>query len=130
MTEEKVVDARAERLMKWLKEMASSHPDWARTPLVDYGRAQMTDLSYSVGALLFDLLYRLVGQEEFNEIVGGYYQKYAESGGSTEQFVRHAKSIATANLDQLFDDWVYSARWLERIRQAKTAEDLISYYQR
>lgn len=58
-----VVDRRANQLIAWLRTSVQDHQDWRTVPLVDYGRARLTDLSYSVGALYFDLVYRLVGPE-------------------------------------------------------------------
>jgi aminopeptidase N len=119
---------RADRLIGWLRDHLARRPEWRDVPLSDYGRAQMTDLSYSVGALFFDLLYRTVGLDHFNRIVGGYYQERALSGGTTRDFVAHARRVAGARVDPLAQDWIFTTGWAQRIERAPSIEALAASY--
>lgn len=126
--------ARADRLLAWLRETAPRREQLTRVPLIDYGRAQMTDYSYSVGALLFHLLYGAVGPERFRAIVGGYSRQYAASGGSTRDLAAYAIRTAAAgtapvDLAPLFDDWVFTTGWWPAIRGGATYADLVRRYQ-
>ena len=96
--------------------------------MIDYGKANMTDLSYSVGALMFDLLYRLIGPDEFNAVIGGYYRKYSISGATTDDFVRYALTTSSFDLNKFFQDWVYTTNWVGRIRDAREISEIEAYY--
>jgi aminopeptidase N len=79
--------------------------------MADYGRIEMTDYSYSVGALMFYTMYRLMGHQAFTHLIGAYYQRYEAAGGGTDDFVRLAEQLSPVSLDRVFDDWLYSTRW-------------------
>lgn len=130
ITGELVVDPRATRLVEWLRGALPGHPEWRKVPLVEYGRAGLTNLSYSVGALFFDLLYRLVGQETFNRIVGGYAAEFGTRGGSTKDLAEVMRKTARMDLSQLVTDWLYTTAWVERIEQSTGIQDLAVYYRR
>jgi len=97
------------------------------TPMIEYGRRGATDYSYSAGELMFATLYDLVGEAEFNAIVGGYYQQFT-NGGSTLDFVALAKRTSSRNLGRFFDDWLFTTRWTEQLRTAGSIGELVSHY--
>jgi len=84
-----------------------------RVPFIDYGTRGMTGASYRVGDLMFATLYDVVGSERFNEIIGGYFQRFRD-GGTTRDFVGFATQ-QEPGLSRLFDDWLFSTRWTERL---------------
>ncbi len=102
------VEALAERLRIRLRTQFERDPRLGNTPPIDYGKEDVTDLSYRVGMLMFGVLYHLVGQEGLNELIGGFYQEHYASGASTTDFVARANSIAPLDLDSFFQDWLYS----------------------
>jgi hypothetical protein len=106
---------------------AASDSTVRKTPFVDYGKARMTDWSYSVGAVMFATLYDLVGEQEFNKIVAGYYQRFA-AGGSTRQFVEFAKGASTSDIAALLDDWMLTTRWTAVIANATSIQDITAHY--
>ncbi len=123
------VDARTTQLIDWLVQQLPDHPRWSKVPMVDYGREGLTDLSYSVGAVFFDLLYRLAGRDTFNAIVGRYYANYQKTGGSTEDFATLAIEVADAKyVSKLFHDWVFTTSWADRIVKIAGIEELVKYY--
>ncbi len=133
LTQEKLegaslLDKRAEKTAQRLVLRAGEEPRVRSVPMIDYGKAEMTGYSYSTGMLLFYSLYRLLGQEAFNAIVGGYYQKYQATGASTEQFVSYAKASAGRDLAPLFNDWLYSTRWYEILASGVKVQDLGARY--
>lgn len=115
------------RLIAWLKDVAPGN-GWSTTAMIDYGRAGKTDASYSVGQLMFYVLYRTVGPEEFRRIVGGFYQANAVSGGSTDDFVAYATDVAGPQLEPLFRDWVYTTAWWDLVREAHNVDQLVAHY--
>ncbi len=122
------VDERARKAALFLLERAAGEPRLKSVPMIDYGKEQITGYSYSAGMLMFSTLYRLVGQESFNAIVGGYYQKYQAAGGTTAQFVRHASAAARRDLTPLFDDWLSTTRWYQILSSGAKVEDLANRY--
>jgi hypothetical protein len=125
-----IVDARATQLVGWLRSMLPDRLAWRDVPPVDYGRHRMTDLSYSVGALFFDLLYRLAGPETFNAIIARYAADFGAIGGTTADFVDVVRATAGMDLSRLTDDWLYTTRWAERVDASTTIQDLEAYYRR
>jgi aminopeptidase N len=128
LTGERVVDARATLLLDWLRETLPARPQWREVPFIDYGRANLTDLSYFVGAMFFDLLYRLVGRETFNAIIGEYVADFGSSGGSTRDLAGVITRAATMDLSRLVDDWLYTTAWADRIAQSANIQDLAALY--
>src|SRR3970282_645177 len=84
LTGKPLVDARANQLVDWLRGSLPTRPAWKTVPLADYGRAGQTDLSYSVGAVYFDLLYRLAGRDAFNKIISSFATDFGARGGRTK----------------------------------------------
>ena len=133
LTQEKLegkprLDKRAERMAQWLVERGSKEPRLKTVSMIDYGKEEMTDYAYSAGMLMFYALYRLVGQEQFNAVIGGYYQKYQATGASTQQFVTHARAAAGRDLATFFNDWFYSPRWYEFLTFGVKVQDLADRY--
>lgn len=96
-------------------------------PFIDYGKRAMTDESYWVGHAMFGALYELLGEPQFNRIVGGYYQRYAD-GGTTQELVLFAKRTASRDLTPFFDDWLFSTRWTGLIANSASMGDLAEHY--
>jgi hypothetical protein len=107
---------------------AKGEPRLGAVPMADYGRAGMTDWSYSVGQLMFDLLEKTVGPAEFREIVGGFYQRYKTDGATTADFADFAESRGGAPVRVLLSEWLTSTRWLERLRTGETLGQMAQRY--
>lgn len=112
-----------------VKKFVATDSAARRVPVIEYGTANMTDWSYSVGAVMLATLYDVVGQAQFNAIVGGYYQRFA-SGGTTRDFIAFAKRTSTRDLSRFFDDWVLTTRWTAVVADARTPSELTDRYRR
>ncbi|MBI2571301.1 MAG: hypothetical protein HYV63_30210 [Candidatus Schekmanbacteria bacterium] len=130
LTGERVVDARATQLVDWLRQELPGHPAWRKIPLADYGRNGLTDLSYSVGALFFDLLYRLAGKETFNAIIRKYAADFGGRGGSTKDLAETIRKTASIDLSPLLTDWLFTTGWTERIAHDAGIAELAAWYGR
>lgn len=122
------LEERVETVAAWVLDRFPKSPEFATTPMIDYGEKGMTDLSYSVGFLMFDTLHRLVGEAEFMAIVGGFHREYADTGASTEEFVRFADATSRLDLEPFFEEWMYTTRWYERLRDGTPMADLPGVY--
>ena len=115
------------RSLDRVKQFVATDSAASRVPFIEYGRAKMTDLSYSVGNVMFATLYDLVGADEFNRIVGGYYQRFSE-GGTTRDFIQFAMNASRYDLQPFFDDWLLTTRWTTVVANARTPSDLVGHY--
>jgi hypothetical protein len=118
------MNARARRLI----EAGATEPRLSTTPLSEFGKAGMTDWSYSVGQLLFDLLEKIAGPEKFREIVGGFYQQFKETGATTADFVSLARARGGPAVELLLQEWLISTRWLARLRSGETLSAMAKRY--
>jgi aminopeptidase N len=120
------VAARVAALLQWIRENFEQHPERQEIALSEYGEHRITDLSYSVGMLLFAVLDELVGEEQFNRIMGEYHQRFAATG--TDEFVVLARSLSNLELGPFFHDWMYTTQWYHYVRDGATREDLVAVY--
>jgi predicted nucleic acid-binding protein len=104
-----------ERAVERVLELARDDPAVRAIPMARYGVEGRTDLSYSVGMLMFDALHREVGPAVFREMVGGFYRAHAESGGATADFVSHADTVAGGTLGPFFERWLFTAAWFDEL---------------
>lgn len=123
-----IVAPRANRLVEWLRGQLPTRPAWRTVPLVEYGQARLTDLSYSVGHLYFALLHRLAGPETFNRIIGRFAADFGVRGGTTQDFAGLVRRTATRDLGPLNDDWLFTVRWADRIAQSTSLDELEAIY--
>lgn len=128
LTGKPAVDERAAKVLDWLRKKLPDRPELRTVPLVDYGRREMTDFSYSVGALFFDLLYRLSGRENFNRIIRDYVAEYGSRGGSTRDLVEMARRDSPGISRQLYEDWLFTTEWVERVEKGAGIDDLVTFY--
>jgi aminopeptidase N len=135
-----VEDLLRERVDAWQKRTESEADDIARVkrivardsslrrvPMIDYGRIGNTGRSYSVGGLMFATLFDVVGEAEFDRIIGGYYQRFG-SGGTTRDFISFANQTSSRDLTRFFDDWLLSTRWVDLLANSSTISDLAAPY--
>ncbi len=122
-----LVDKRTSWTINRLRTELPKHPEWKTTPFVDYGRANMTGLSYSLGNVFFDLLYRLAGREAFNKIIA---EHVAKGSGSMNDLMQLARKHGGAAVAPLIEDFVYTTKWTERVGQAKDVTELLALYKR
>lgn len=112
-----------------VKKFAATDSAARQVPFIAYGSARMTDQSYMLGDVMCATLYDLVGQDEFNTIVGGYYQRFA-SGGTTRDFIDFATHSSTHDLTRFFGDWMLTTRWTALVANARTVADLVKHYRK
>ena len=122
-----VDQAVAGSLVRLAKSFAD-HPDWKRTPMIDYGKTDLTDLSYRMGQVLFYLLYKSLGEEVFLETVGSFARDYRATGATASQFVEHVKKRAGVNVDKIFEEWVFTPRAAEIVAAGTSLQDLVRRY--
>ncbi len=78
--------------------------------------------------LFFYLLYHVMGEDDFLEAIGSFYQKYKQTGATSEEFLNHVKQHTEKNLDRLYKEWIYGTESSRLILENVPVEDLIQRY--
>ena len=99
-----------------------------QTPMIDFGKKDKTQYSYSMGMIMFQVLYKTVGEKEFNKIIGSYYQNYYKSGASTQDFVKQANLVTTLDLTEFFNDWLFTTKYKEYVLSNMPIEKIADKY--
>jgi len=116
------------KMRERLQNNFTQHPDWRDVPMIDYGKEDITDLSYRKGQIFFYILYELMGEDLFLEAMGSFYQKYYETGATAQEFVTHVKDLSPMNLDLLFEEWIYGAKSSELIMSEMSIVNIVDRY--
>jgi hypothetical protein len=109
------VAERARATAERVRRVLARDPRLAEVPMIHYGRERMTDASYSIGMLMFAALDQRLGRPALDRIVGGYYQRYHETGGTTEDLVRLGRELSGGASDEIFDAWLRTTRWVDEL---------------
>jgi hypothetical protein len=118
----------ADRLAAFLRKRIAAEPRLARVPMRDYGKEDLTDYSYSVGGLLFYLLYRTVGDEDFDAILRGFIEASRESGGRAEDLVARARLLGGEGARRLVREWFETTEWTTLLSKTASVEGLVPRY--
>ena len=97
-------------------------------PIRDYGKEGLTEGSYSKGMVAFYVLYRLVGEDAFLEIIREFRRGYAATGATLNDFVAVAQAVSRRDLAAFFEEWLYSARSSEYVVSDMSAADMVARY--
>lgn len=123
-----VLEERVDAVLDHLRERLVRSETLRETPMTDYGARGMTDFSYSVGMVMFDLLHEVAGREAFGEIVGTFYRRHAVGGGSTDDFVEIAREIGGPAVGRILDEWLLGTGWVEPVSTGATRTELLERY--
>ena len=96
--------------------------------MAELGQHSMTGIAYSKGALLFYVLYDLVGHEAFLALVRGVYDEHAQTGATLADWTRTAQSQVEADLAPLFDDWLFGTEASAYLRDGLGREEIVGFY--
>jgi hypothetical protein len=97
-----------------LRRRCASGTPCATVPFREYGRVGRTDLSYSVGALMFYLLFQAMGAESFDRAYRDFLEQHRDIGAVTDDLVA-AFTRANPVSRRIFADWFDTAQWYARL---------------
>jgi hypothetical protein len=117
-----------EHLSARFRQQCERNPKCKDIPIIEYGNEGLTDLSYTKGMLFFYILFNLMGEEDFLDATGSFYQKYKHSGATSEEFLNYMKERSVQNLDRLYEEWIYGAESSRLVLDGVPAEELIRRY--
>jgi len=124
-----LVKSVSNRNLKRLKNNFEKNPKLLNTPMSEFGNEQLTNYSYTQAMLMFSVLYYWLGEENFNQAVGGFYKNYYKTGATTKDFTKNwRKSIQTEQLNNFFNDWVYGTKYTTFILNDMSVDDIVNHY--
>lgn len=117
-----------ERTAAGLLERCGGDEPCGRVPMRRYGAEQLTGYSYRVGRLMFAALYAALGEEAFDRALRTHFQAHQVSGTTTDDLVRAFVDEGGPAARQIFADWLDSTAWLDRLREASSAQEALERY--
>jgi hypothetical protein len=112
-----------------LKRQLDEHPEYLDVPLIQAGERNLTSvLSYRGGQLMFALLDRHLGREPLLEVLGDFYQKYAASGATSEEFAEFFVSQAPG-AKRIIDEWFLGSAYSDLVLAEPDFDALVLRYQ-
>lgn len=118
-----------ERIIQSLLRRCETSARCATIPMASYGAAGATDLSYSVGMLMFDALYEVMGADAFDRTYRAFFEAHRVSGASTPDLVA-AFRRADRRAGRIFNDWLSTTRWYDRLQAGESFSAMITDYAR
>lgn len=118
-----------ERLNKRFIQQCERNPKSKDVPIIEYGKKNLTGLSYSKGMLFFYILYHVMGEKDFLKAIGTFYQLFVKTGATSEEFLNHMKQSSKTNLDKLYKEWIYGTESTQLIFDRVPVEQIILRYQ-
>lgn len=104
--------AMAERVCEW----AADREDVQTTPVAQYGETELTDWSYSVGAVFFHVLEGVMGQGRLDAAYRRLYQS-TKTGSVSVDALEAALAGEDPRATAVFRDWIREARWYGKLCQ-------------
>jgi hypothetical protein len=117
-----------DQLMKRFREQCKKNPEAAKVAMIDYGKKNLTGLSYTKGMVFFATLFELTGEAQFNRLMTSFYRQYVNTGATTDQFVQFIKKNAGINLSVFFNDWVYTSKSSQLILDGTPMKQIVARY--
>ncbi|OFY55301.1 MAG: hypothetical protein A2X22_02865 [Bacteroidetes bacterium GWF2_49_14] len=114
--------------LKLIKKEIESDSLLRVTPLIDFGKMGIESYSYEVGMIMFQVLYQVMGENDFNKCIHSYYSDYYSNGATTDEFVATAKKVSAVKLSIFFDDWIYTTKYTELIKSGLKIDEMSKLY--
>ena len=111
-----------------LKRELEEHPEYRGVPLVRAGERNLTSvLSYRAGQLMFALLEHHLGRGKLLEVLGDFYQKYAASGATSEEFGEFVL-LRAPSAKRIIDEWFLGSDYSDLVLAEPDFDALVLRY--
>lgn len=121
-------DAQLERTVQSLMRRCAQSARCDKAPFVAYGGAELTGRSYSVGMLMFYMLYQVVGSDAFDRAYREYFQQHRNGGAGNAELVSVFRRTDPRS-DRVFADWLFTTRWYTRLAAGESLRHMVDAYQ-
>ena len=116
------------RNVERFKRRCQDRKGCADIPMIDYGKEDMTDLSYNKGMVFFALLHEMIGMETFNRIIGEFYSRYHSTSSSSDAFLQLCQNASGRDLERFFQEWVYATESNRLLFEETSFEEMLKRY--
>jgi len=111
-----------------LKRELEEHPEYREVPLIRAGERNLTSvLSYRAGQLMFALLERRLGRQQLLEVLGAFYQEYAASGATSEEFAEFVL-LQAPSAKRIIDEWFLGSAYSDLVLAEPDFDALVLRY--
>ncbi len=107
-----------------LKKQLERDEKLALVAPIDYGKENMTRLSYRTALLLFGLLDEAVGREELLAFLGSYFRAHHENGSRDAGFVASLGGELGDGARELVREWFSTTEFTARLENSASWQDL------
>ena len=81
----------------------------ASIPIIDFGKHEYGDLSYTIGAICLYKLSEFVGIDVFDKATSAFLAKYKDTPVDMEIFCsEYIRLCDNTKVERFFEDWVYT----------------------
>jgi hypothetical protein len=124
------VDRGAEKVRESFRKSCQANPKAAGVPIIDYGKADLTDLAYTKGMLFFYMIYKGAGEKSFLDALGRARAKFVATGAGTKEFLDSLAGFLKPDLSKLYRDWIYGSASSQALLSQTPLPDIVrSYFQ-
>jgi hypothetical protein len=78
-------------------------------PVNEFNEQEYSLLVYEKGAIMYNTIRDMVGDEKFFKILQTYYDRYKFSNAHTEDFINVVEEVTGKQWDDFFDEWLLAA---------------------
>jgi hypothetical protein len=78
--------------------------------------------------LFFYVLYHVMGEKDFLDAAGSFYQKYKRTGATSQEFLDHIEQRSKQNLERLYQEWIFGTESSRLILESVPVENIIQRY--
>ncbi|HJZ12588.1 MAG TPA: M1 family aminopeptidase [Acidobacteriota bacterium] len=98
------------------------------TPIVDYGKYEIGQNSYTKGAWSLYVLHRLIGEEKFRELIRTLRAQFEEKQADFHDFQNAAEKIAGRSLATYFEEWFYGVESSRLMADKIAVDEMVKRY--
>lgn len=122
---EEYFNKQLERFREKFMELAKRNPRLFEVSISKYGEYMLTDASYYIGAFIFYVLHRLIGDERFKMLIRALIEKYGEDGVIMDDFKKLIVAICGEKFGSFIDEWIYGNEPAKLLKSSKSFNDVI-----
>jgi len=103
-------------------------PETRSVPMIAYGSANLTDLSYLTGAVMFYLMFETIGPRRFDAALGSYYRAHPHTGTTTRAFADWLTEAEPGLRGTILEDWLFTPQGIDRLETGESLAAMVESY--
>ena len=128
LSESADLDTGLQKTFEHLKKRLSANDDLIAMAMIEYGKNEVTGLSYLMGQLLFGVLREMVGENALLDFLARYSLEHQKSGSRDVDFEAELVEALGEDTAIVMDQWFLKSGSAKKILEAESWEDLRGQY--